>query len=436
MKNNKKTAAFFTLGCKLNFAETSTLSRLLGENNFNKVDFKEKADVYVINTCSVTEAADKKCRNIINKACRTNPNAIVAVVGCYAQLKPETISQMPGVDLVLGSNEKFDIIGYINKLEQNAERQEKREAIVSASDIEQINQFFPSFSMNDRTRSFLKVQDGCDYLCTYCTIPLARGKSRNNTIEQTINEAKKIAASPVREVVLTGVNIGDFGKSTNETFFDLIKRLDETEGIDRFRISSIEPNLLSNDIIEFTNTSKRFVPHFHIPLQSGSNKLLTLMKRRYKRELFADRVEHIKKIMPHCCIGADVIVGFPNETEDDFLDTYNFLTNLPLSYLHVFSYSERPNTEAAKMAGKVLPKEKDKRSKMLHILSEKKRRMFYEQNKGRSIAVLFEKERHSDKMFGFTNNYVKVTVPYNEQFVNKRITVTLKKLNEQGIFET
>ncbi len=432
---NERTVAYYTLGCKLNFAETSTIARNLTQAGYRKVNFSDKADIYIINTCSVTEYADKKCRNAISKAHRTHTGAIVAVVGCYAQLKPQTIAAMPGVDLVLGANEKFDIQKYIDAIGKNTGISKHKEAIVVASDIEQVNSFFPSFSAGDRTRAFFKIQDGCDYVCSYCTIPLARGKSRNQSVAKTIEEAKKIAQTNVKEVVLTGVNIGDFGRSTQESFFDLIQQLDEIEGIERFRISSIEPNLLTNQIIDFVAQSKRFVPHFHIPLQSASNKILTAMRRRYKRELHAEKVELIKQAMPYACVGADVIVGFPTESEEDFEEAYHFLNEMQLSYLHVFSFSARPDTDAYAMGEKVEAHEIAQRSKMLNILSEKKRRMFYELHKGMVKSVLVEAEREGDFMFGFTDNYIKVAIHYDKNLINKLIDAKLTEINSEGVFE-
>lgn len=424
----QKKVSFYTLGCKLNFAETSTISRKFIENGYSRVEFNHPADVVVINTCSVTQLADKKCRQVISKASRTSPDAIIAVIGCYSQLKPEEISKIDGVDLVLGTNDKFNIIEYIHELE----KKNHSSAIVHSCEIEKVDEFNPSFSLFDRTRSFLKVQDGCDYHCSYCTIPLARGNSRNNSIEKTITEARKISEQGIKEVVLTGVNIGDFGKSTHENFFDLIKELDNIEGIDRFRISSIEPNLITDDIIQFVASSKRFVPHFHIPLQSGCNQILQLMSRRYQREQFENRIRAIKSIMPLACIGADVIIGFPGESQEYFLDTYRFLENLEVSYLHVFSYSERRNTRAVMLPGKVSPKDKDERSIRLIDLSEKKRLQFYHKNEGQETDVLFESQNSKGKMCGFTPNYVKVETKYNEQLINKSVKVKLTQILASG----
>jgi threonylcarbamoyladenosine tRNA methylthiotransferase MtaB len=425
---NKK-VAFYTLGCKLNYSETSTIGRLFNDAGFETVNFTDAADVYIINTCSVTENADKKCRKVVKEALKHSPNAYVTIVGCYAQLKPQEISEIEGVDMVLGAAEKFRIVEFISDLTKNPK------AVIHNSPIEETNQFIASYSYGDRTRTFLKVQDGCDYSCTFCTIPLARGKSRSDLIPNIVQQAEEIAASGVKEIVLTGVNIGDFGIRNGERedkFIDLVKALDQVEGIDRFRISSIEPNLLTNEIIEFVATSKRFVPHFHIPLQSGSNKILGLMRRRYKRELYVDRVNTIKEIMPNACIGVDVIVGFPGETREDFLDTYNFLNELPISYLHVFTYSERENTPAAEMEGTVPGSQRADRSKMLHILSDKKRRAFYQTQLGKSYPVLFEADHKEGFMHGFTSNYVKVKVKYDPVLVNELKTIKLLEILPDG----
>jgi len=424
----QKRVSFYTLGCKLNFAETSTISRKFTENGYNRVEFNDQADVVVINTCSVTQLADKKCRQVISKASRTSPDAIVAVIGCYSQLKPEEISKIDGVDLVLGTNDKFNIIEYINDIEARS----ATSAIIHSCEIEKVEEFNPSFSLFDRTRSFLKIQDGCDYHCSYCTIPLARGGSRNNSIEKTIAEARKISNNGIREVVLTGVNIGDFGKTTNENFFDLVKELDQVEGIERFRISSIEPNLLTDEIIQFVANSKRFVPHFHIPLQSGCNQILKFMSRRYQREQFENRIKTIQSVMPLACVGADVIVGFPGETDEYFQDTYSFLDDLDISYLHVFSYSERRNTKAVMLPGKVAPKDKDDRSGRLIRLSEEKRLQFYQKNIGVDADVLFESQVTKGKMYGFTPNYVKVETKYDDQLINKTVKVKLKQVMASG----
>lgn len=423
-----KKVAFYTLGCKLNFSETSSISRLFEDAGFAKVDFEEKPDIYVINTCSVTENADKKCKQLVKKALKINPDAFVAIIGCFAQLKPVEIAQIPGVDLVLGANEKFDIISYL-------ESQEKKEtAQIAFQNIKHTNEFIPSFSLGDRTRSFLKIQDGCDYFCTFCTIPLARGKSRNASIAETLLEAEKIAKTDIKEVVLTGVNIGDFGQGSEENFYQLIQKLDKVEGIDRFRISSIEPNLLSSEIIQFTLTdSERFVPHFHIPLQVGNDRILKAMRRKYERSLYADRVAQIKALRKDCCIGVDVIVGFPGETDEEFLDSYNFIKELDISYLHVFTYSERANTGAPKL-GEYVPMEKRReRSKMLHILSDKKKRQFYEENIGSTRTVLFESEEDNGMMYGFTENYIKVKVPFDANLVNHFQQVKLEEIDRDGI---
>lgn len=428
--NQYKKVAFYTLGCKLNFSETSTISRLFEDAGFAKVDMSEGPDIFVLNTCSVTENADKKCKQLVKKVMKTNPDTFIIVVGCYAQLKPEEIANIPGVDIVLGANEKFNVLEHL----ENLEKQEQ--AKVAYENIKNTKEFVPSFSYGDRTRSFLKIQDGCDYFCTFCTIPLARGKSRNASIQETIDEAKKIAETEIKEVVLTGVNIGDFGQGGEENFFGLVQELDKVEGIDRFRISSIEPNLLSNEIIEFClNRSQRFVPHFHIPLQSGSNKLLKAMRRKYERELYADRVAKIKELNPQTCIGVDVIVGFPGETDDEFMETYNFLTELDISYLHVFTYSERAKTTAIKM-DEVVPMDKRKeRSRMLHILSEKKKRAFYESVVGNTGRVLVEAEEENGYMNGFTENYVKVKLPYNPDLANTFVDVTLSEIDRDGIMK-
>jgi len=428
-----KKVAFYTLGCKLNFSETSTIGRLFTDAGYAVVEFQDQADVYVINTCSVTEHADKKCRKVVKEALKYSPNAFVTIVGCYAQLKPQEIAEIEGVDMVLGAAEKFRIVEYITDLTKQPK------AVVHQQNIEKVNHhFIASYSIGDRTRTFLKVQDGCDYPCTYCTIPLARGASRSDTIENVVNRAKMIAASGVKEIVLTGVNLGDFGirnGQREDKFFDLVKALDEVEGIERIRISSIEPNLLSNEIIQFVSTSKRFVPHFHIPLQSGSDKILGLMRRRYRTDLYVERVAKIKEVMPHCCIGVDVIVGFPGETKEDFLDTYQFLNQLDISYLHVFTYSERELTAAAEMKGVVAGSERNERSKMLHILSDKKRRAFYESQIGTEGEVLFEADQKSGYMHGFTKNYVKVRAKYDPVMVNELKAVKLLEITADGEVE-
>lgn len=423
-----KTASFYTLGCKLNFAETSTIARKFTDIGYTRVNFNQPANVVVINTCSVTQLADKKCRQIISKAIRTSPNAIIAVVGCYAQLKPNEIAAFKDVDLILGTHEKFDIINYLEKFEKNNQSSK----LVFSCEIGEIEEFNPSFSLFDRTRSFLKIQDGCDYHCSYCTVPLARGKSRNLSIEQTIAKAQEISEQGIKEVVLTGVNIGDFGKSTGETFFNLIQRLDTIEGIERFRISSIEPNLLNDEIIHFVANSRSFVPHFHVPLQSGCNEILQLMSRRYNRELFANRVNTIKSIMPHACVGTDVIVGFPGETDDHFTDTYRFLKDIDISYLHVFSYSERRNTKAVNIPGKVTTQLKNNRSRKLIELSEMKREIFYQGNLEKEYKVLFESQLSNGKMFGFTPNYIKTETKFNKLMVNQTVNVKLTGLLPSG----
>ena len=428
-----KRVAFHTLGCKLNFSETSTIARLFDEQGYQKVDFKEPADVYVINTCSVTANADKECKQIVKAAQLIAPEAYIVVVGCYAQLKPEEIANIQGVDLVLGASEKFKLLNYLNYLTK------KSKAEIYSCEIEEANFFVDAYSLGDRTRVFLKVQDGCDYNCSFCTIPLARGGSRSDTIENAFKNAEKIAKKDVKEIVLTGVNLGDFwndeSKINNtkaESFFNLIEKLDMVEGIERFRISSIEPNLLKNEIIDFVAQSKKFVPHFHIPLQSGSNKILKAMRRRYLRELYSDRVDRIKRLMPQCCIGVDVIVGFPGESEDDFIETYNFLNKLDVSYLHVFTYSERDNTDAKKLKDTVPIPIRKKRNKMLRILSAKKLRHFYEQHLGETRIVLFEGDNKGGFMHGFTDNYIKVKTPFNSLLINQLRQVSLKELDPDG----
>jgi threonylcarbamoyladenosine tRNA methylthiotransferase MtaB len=428
MNFSGKKVAFYTLGCKLNFSETSTIARSFVENGFTKVDFNETPDVFVINTCSVTENADKKCRQLVKKAKKVNPDSFIAVIGCYAQLKPEEISNIDGVNMVLGANDKFKLIEH---LEKNIDTQQK---IILNTKINTVKEFAPSYSAGDRTRSFLKVQDGCDYFCSFCTIPLARGFSRSNTIAETIKVAHEVAQTDIKEVVLTGVNIGDFGKNTGETFFDLIKELDKIDGIERYRISSIEPNLLTNEIIDFVASSDKFMPHFHIPLQSGSDKLLEAMRRRYKTNLYKERVETIKQKMPDACIGVDVIVGFPGETDELFEETYRFINELPVSYLHVFTYSERANTTAVRNTENVVPKNvRAERSKMLHILSDKKKRAFYESQLNKSWKVLWESEENHNEMYGFTDNYVKVKTTYNPQLANTIKQVQLADIDIDGI---
>lgn len=429
---NKKKVAFYTLGCKLNFSETSTIARDFQNEGFERVDFEEIADIYVINTCSVTDNADKQFKQIVKKAMKLNDKAFVAAVGCYAQLKPEELAAVDGVDLVLGATEKFKITDYINDLSKNDMGE------VHSCEIEEADFYVGSYSIGDRTRAFLKVQDGCDYKCTYCTIPLARGISRSDALENVLKNAKEISEQGIKEIVLTGVNIGDYGKGEfgnkkhEHTFLDLVKALDEVEGIDRLRISSIEPNLLKNETIEFVAQSRTFVPHFHIPLQSGSNDILKKMKRRYMRELYSERVANIREVMPHACIGVDVIVGFPGETDEHFLETYHFLNDLDISYLHVFTYSERDNTEAVDMDGVVPMNVRSKRSKMLRGLSVKKRRAFYESQIGTNRTVLFESENKEGYIHGFTENYVKVKTPWNPELVNTLHEINLTKIDEDG----
>lgn len=422
MSTPTKRIAFHTMGCKLNFSETSTISRDFIQHGFEKVNYRDEADIYVLNTCSVTENADKEARKLIRQAKRRNPDSSVAVIGCYAQLKTNDIAGIEGVDIVLGTDEKFNLLDHLDTIDLNGGTQ------VFQSDINHVHTFTPSYSSGERTRSFLKVQDGCDYTCSFCTIPLARGESRSETIANTMKVAREVASTGAREIVLTGVNIGDFGKRTGESFFDLIRQLDTLESIDRFRISSIEPNLLTNEIIEFCAASAKFMPHFHVPLQSGSDKILGAMRRRYNRKLYSDRIAKIKLLIPDACIGVDVIVGFPGETDEDFLKTYNFLNKLDISYLHVFTYSERPNTDAIKIAD-VVPKEiRAERSKMLHILSEKKRRFFHEPFIGQTRPVLFENMKNG-KLVGHTDNYIQVRVAGDTGLVNTIQPVQLTENN-------
>jgi threonylcarbamoyladenosine tRNA methylthiotransferase MtaB len=425
--NQYERVAFYTLGCKLNFSETSTIARLFEDGGFAKVDFEDQPDIFVINTCSVTENADKKCKQLVKRAKKISPESMVIILGCYAQLKPEEISRIPGVDLVLGANEKFNVLAHLEK---------KENVKVVHDNIKHTHDFIPSHSFGDRTRSFLKVQDGCDYFCTFCTIPLARGKSRNASIAQTLEEAEKIAQTEVKEVVLTGVNIGDFGQGGDENFFGLVQGLDQVEGIERFRISSIEPNLLSDEIIDFClNKADRFVPHFHIPLQSGSDQILEKMRRKYKSALFAERVAQIKSSNPDTCIGVDVIVGFPGETDEDFLTTVNFLKDLDISYLHVFTYSERANTGAPKLGAKVPMDTRRERSKILHLLSDRKKRAFYETQIGQKRQVLFEQEENEGFLFGFTENYVKVKTAFNPALINQMVSVELTEIDRDGLMK-
>ncbi len=430
----KRSVAFHTLGCKLNYSETSTISRMMENEGFEKREFDDTADVYVINTCSVTDNADKECRQIVRRIQRRAPESLVVITGCYAQLKPKEISEIPGVDLVLGAAEKFNLAQHLLELSKGDSTK------ISSCDIEEVSGFNASYSLNDRTRTFLKVQDGCDYTCSFCTIPQARGKSRSDSIQNVVKHAHDLAAKGVKEVVLTGVNLGDFGKGDltptlskgegakkkhEENFFDLIKALDEVEGIERYRISSIEPNLLSNDIIQFVSNSKRFMPHFHIPLQSGNDKILGLMRRRYKRELYAEKVALIKQLMPHCSIGVDVIVGFPGETDEDFQETFNFLHNLDVSYLHVFTYSERENTHALSLKPVVPVNIRHVRNKVLRNLSYMKSQYFTEQHKGQSRKVLFEGNNKNMMMEGYTDNYIRIVTPYNPAFVNNIVSWTV-----------
>ncbi len=425
--------AFYTLGCKLNFSETATIARNFEVSGYQRVSFDDPAEIYVINTCSVTDNANKRFKNIVKAAYKKNPQAFIIAIGCYAQLKPEELAQVDHVDLVLGANEKFKITDYITSLQKNNITE------IHSCEIDTVDAYESAYSLGDRTRAFLKIQDGCDYKCTYCTIPLARGISRSDTLENVLHNARVIVSQGIKEIVLTGVNIGDYGKGElgdknhQHTFYDLVVALDQVEGVARIRISSIEPNLLKNETIDFVANSQNFVPHFHIPLQSGSNTLLQSMKRRYKRELYADRVAKIKSVLPDACIGVDVIVGYPGETDELFLETYHFLNELDISYLHVFTYSERPNTEAVEMKG-VVPKEvRHKRSKMLRGLSVKKRRAFYESQLKKEKTVLFESEHKNAYMFGFTENYVKVKTPYRKELVNTLHRVVLTKIDEDGI---
>lgn len=428
-----KKVAFYTLGCKLNFSETSTIARNFVDEGFQRVDFSEVADIYVINTCSVTENADKRFKSIVKQALKSNPSAFIIAIGCYAQLQPKELADINGVDLVLGATEKFKITDYINDITKNDIGH------IHSCEIDEADFYVGSYSIGDRTRAFLKVQDGCDYKCTYCTIPLARGISRSDTLSNVLKNAKDISNKGIKEIVLTGVNVGDYGKGEfgnkrhEHTFFDLVKALDQVDGIERLRISSIEPNLLKDETIKFVSQSRRFVPHFHIPLQSGSNVLLRQMRRRYNRELYQNRVKHIKSVMPHACIGVDVIVGFPGETEELFLETYNFLNDLDISYLHVFTYSERPKTIAADMKDVVPKSIRTKRSKLLRGLSAKKRRAFYESQMGTSRTVLFEGENKQGYIHGFTENYVKVKTTWNPSLVNTLHQVDLKSIDTDGL---
>lgn len=427
--NQYKKVAFYTLGCKLNFSETSTISKLFVDAGFAKVEFEETPDIYVINTCSVTDNADKKCKQLVKKALKINPDAFIAIIGCFAQLKPVEIGEIPGVDLVLGANEKFNLLEHIDSLEKKAKAKVEFEA------IKHTKEFIPSYSFGDRTRTFLKVQDGCDYFCSFCTIPLARGRSRSNSIKETLEKAKEAISKGAKEIVLTGVNIGDFGSNSTENFLGLLQELDKLEGVERFRISSIEPNLLTDEIIEFVAKSNKIAPHFHIPLQSGSDVILKSMRRRYDSALYQSRIELIKKLIPNCCIGVDVIAGFPGETEKEFMTTYNFLNELEVSYLHVFTYSERDNTTALRIEDIVPMKTRNERSKMLRILSEKKKRAFYETNLNLNESVLFEKEEQNEMMFGFTSNYVKVKTPYNPYMNNVSAKVKMTEIDRDGVMK-
>ena len=432
-----KSVAFYTLGCKLNYSETSAIGRSFEDKGYREVKFEEGADIYVINTCSVTDFADRKCRKVVRKALRAAPQAFVVVIGCYAQLKPEEIAEIPGVDLVLGAAEKFRILDFIDDLSKAPGK-----GMVAAGKVTEAKDFINAFSFGDRTRSFLKVQDGCNYKCSFCTIPQARGKSRSNTVDSVVANAEEIAGRGIKEIVLTGVNIGDFGNGTEviegvkpkkeALFIDLIKALDQVNGINRFRISSIEPNLCTDEIINFVANSERFVPHFHMPLQSGSNKILKAMRRRYDRELYQKRVKEIRTVMPHCCIGVDVIVGFPGETKEDFLETYEFLNQLDISYLHVFTYSERANTPAAEMDDPIPIEERRRRNEMLRILSEKKRQQFYRQYQGQFREVLFEAHKNPELMSGFTDNYIKIEAPFQQEMINHIGAVQLMNITEEG----
>ncbi|MCK5467207.1 MAG: tRNA (N(6)-L-threonylcarbamoyladenosine(37)-C(2))-methylthiotransferase MtaB [Cyclobacteriaceae bacterium] len=427
-----KKVAFYTLGCKLNFSETSSIIRMFQQRGYQKVEFHDSPDIIVINTCSVTDNADKKCRQVVKEAKKVSENPFIIIIGCYAQLKPKEIAEIPGVDAVLGASEKFSLLELLDGFEKHPK------TLVYAQDITEATIFNNAYSLNDRTRTFLKVQDGCDYSCSFCTIPLARGKSRSDTIENVLDSAKTIAQNDVKEIVLTGVNTGDFGirnGKREEKFIDLIQELDHINGIDRIRISSIEPNLLNREIIEFVASSNKFAHHFHIPLQSGSNKILKAMQRRYLRELYVERVNLIRQTIPDCCIGVDVIVGFPGENEKDFLETYNFLNELDISYLHVFTYSERPDTLAINMEQVVSPQERSKRSKMLRSLSVKKRRFFYEKFVGKTMGVLFEKDVEGGKIHGFTDNYIRVAVDFFPDYINQLKDVKLTEVGANGIMK-
>jgi threonylcarbamoyladenosine tRNA methylthiotransferase MtaB len=434
MIENATKVAYYTQGCKLNFSETSTISRQISNDGYQKVDFEDNADIYVINTCSVTENADRECKRIVRNALKRSPESFIVIIGCYAQLKPEEIAQIDGVDLVLGATEKFKLNTYLNDLSKKETTQ------IHSCEIDDANFFSDAYSFGDRTRAFLKVQDGCDYKCTYCTIPLARGISRSDKLENVLKNAKEISEKGIKEIVLTGVNIGDYGKGEEgnknheHTFLELVKELDKTKNISRIRISSIEPNLLKDETIKYVAQSKSFVPHFHIPLQSGCDDVLKRMKRRYMSDLYVNRVNSIKESMPHCCIGADVIVGFPGETNEEFLETYHFLNELDVSYLHVFSYSERDNTEAATMEKPVDKATRNKRSKMLRVLSTKKKRQFYDNQKGTTRSVLFEHENKDGYMFGFTENYLRVKAAFKEEYSNQILQTKINKMDDNGVF--
>ncbi|MBL0910758.1 MAG: tRNA (N(6)-L-threonylcarbamoyladenosine(37)-C(2))-methylthiotransferase MtaB [Bacteroidia bacterium] len=421
-----KSFHIYTLGCKLNFSESSAIAKNLADEGYERVNFEDGADVYVINTCSVTDHADRKCKKVVAQAKKHNPDAFIAIVGCYAQLKPEEIARIQGVDVVLGAAEKFNISSYL--LQGHPET-----PLVRNGNIKDVKDYTPAFSSGDRTRTFLKVQDGCDYFCTFCTIPLARGKSRNASVEETVQKAREAVAGGAKEIVLTGVNIGDFGQSTGETFFELVKALDREVDVPRFRISSIEPNLLSDEIIAYCAQSSKFVPHFHIPLQSGNNDILKKMRRKYERELYAERVSSIRRLMPDACIGVDVITGFPSEGEEEFLDTYRFINELDVSYLHVFTYSERSNTGALKIKGKVPVSIRKDRTNMLRILSEKKRRAFYDSQLGKTWKVLFEAENDGEWMHGFTENYLKVKMPYDPLYINEIREARMLEQDSEGV---
>lgn len=423
----QKSVAFYTLGCKLNFSETSAISRQLEEQGLIKKEFTDAADMYVINTCSVTDHADRKCKKVVKEALKYNPNAFIVIIGCYAQLKPEEIAGIPGVDLVLGAAEKFNLI---NHLTESYRKNDK--TVIHNSNIKETNVFVPGFSYGDRTRSFMKVQDGCDYFCSFCTIPLARGRSRSHSIADTVKMAEELAATEVREVVLTGVNLGDFGVQNGESFYDLLCELEKIEGISRYRISSIEPNLLEDRIIKLVADSKKIMPHFHIPLQSGSDNILKSMRRKYLSALYAEKVALIRKLIPHCSIGVDVICGFPGETDEEFMETYRFLNELDVTYLHVFPYSERSSTTAVKLKGKVHQFKRNERTEMLRILSEKKKQAFYRSFLGSEAMVLFENEEKSGKMFGFTENYIRVEADYDPLMVNEICRAELNGISEDG----